>query len=178
MSSYILSFQPVPVLQGSEEGSLMWYFLLALTVLLLLLLWWIWWEPWYRQQHPKSAGEEASQPLTSAPTSKTESAPVISEVAPPPAKTASASAPEEAVTADDLTRIEGIGPKISGILHEAGIYTFAQLAATDVATLQHILEGKVRIFFPDTWPEQAKLAARGDWSALEALQGRLKGGRR
>jgi len=31
---------------------------------------------------------------------------------------------------------------------------------------------------PTTWPEQASLAATGDWEALEALQNELKGGRR
>jgi hypothetical protein len=30
----------------------------------------------------------------------------------------------------------------------------------------------------DTWPEQAKLAASGEWEALEKLQDELKGGKR
>ncbi len=33
------------------------------------------------------------------------------------------------VAADDLTRIEGIGPKIARLLQEAGVRTYAQLAA-------------------------------------------------
>jgi large subunit ribosomal protein L21 len=29
---------------------------------------------------------------------------------------------------------------------------------------------------PDTWPQQARLAAEGKWDELEALQGTLSGG--
>ncbi len=81
---------------------------------------------------------------------------------------------------DDLRRIEGIGPKISRLFQDAGIRTFAQLAASDVAMLRVILDdaGIGRIADPTTWPEQAALAAAGDWDALMALQDSLKGGRR
>jgi predicted flap endonuclease-1-like 5' DNA nuclease len=80
---------------------------------------------------------------------------------------------------DDLRRIEGIGPKISAVLQTAGITTFAQLAATDISRLQGLLRDKRWTFAdPATWPEQASLAAAGDWQALEVLQGELKGGRR
>lgn len=82
-------------------------------------------------------------------------------------------------TPDDLKIIEGIGPKIEGILHEAGIHTFAALAAASVAQLEQIVreDAGIRVAFPDTWPEQARLAAMGDWTALETLQDELKGGR-
>lgn len=85
----------------------------------------------------------------------------------------------EPVTPDDLKIIEGIGPKIEGILHEAGIYTFAALATTSVAQLEQIVreDAGIRVAFPDTWPEQAKLAAAGDWNTLATLQENLKGGR-
>ncbi len=81
---------------------------------------------------------------------------------------------------DNLRRIEGIGPKISGILNDAGITTFAQLADTSVSQLQQILTDAnlSRISKPDTWPEQAQLAAAGDWDGLDQLQDSLKGGRR
>jgi predicted flap endonuclease-1-like 5' DNA nuclease len=84
------------------------------------------------------------------------------------------------VVSDDLKIVEGIGPKIEGILHEAGIKTFAQLAAASVSQLEQIVreDAGIRIAFPDTWPEQARLAAAGDWDALETLQEELKGGRR
>ena len=83
---------------------------------------------------------------------------------------------------DNLTRIEGIGPKISGVLQAAGILTFAQLADTDPARITEILvaedERLGRIAKPDTWPEQASLAAAGKWDELASLQNSLKGGRR
>jgi NADH-quinone oxidoreductase subunit I len=88
---------------------------------------------------------------------------------------------EEAKTAepDDLTRIEGIGPKISGILQDAGIKTFAQLAATDEERLEALLEEAdlLRLAKPKTWPRQAKLAAAGKWEALETWQAKLSGGK-
>jgi predicted flap endonuclease-1-like 5' DNA nuclease len=83
------------------------------------------------------------------------------------------------VSSDDLRRIEGIGPKISGVLQGAGITTFAQLAAADVGQLRQILrEAGVRVANPTTWPEQAELAAVGQWDELGALQATFKGGRR
>jgi hypothetical protein len=79
---------------------------------------------------------------------------------------------------DDLAIIEGIGPKIAEILKSAGITTFNQLASTDVSRLREILDrGGIRLADPQSWPEQARLAAAGDQSGLMALQDRLKGGR-
>ncbi len=82
---------------------------------------------------------------------------------------------------DDLTRIEGIGPKIAGLLAAAGITTFAQLAETGVERITQILREAdprlARITDPTTWPRQAKLAAKGQWDALAKWQERLKGGR-
>lgn len=87
---------------------------------------------------------------------------------------------EIALEPDDLKKIEGIGPKIAGILNAAGIATFAQLASTDVATLEKIVreDAGIRIAHPETWPEQAQLAADGRFDELEALQDALSGGRR
>ena len=97
------------------------------------------------------------------------------------AEAAKAAKTAEAETAepDDLTRIEGIGPKISGILQDAGIKTFAQLAATDVERLEELLEEAklLRLAKPKTWPRQAKLAAAGKWEALEKWQAKLSGGK-
>lgn len=82
---------------------------------------------------------------------------------------------------DDLKLIEGIGPKIAGILQAAGIRSFAQLAAMTPATIQPLLDAagpSYRIADPLTWPEQAALAAAGRWDELQALQDTLIGGRR
>ena len=83
---------------------------------------------------------------------------------------------------DDLKRIEGIGPRIAGVLQEAGITTFRQLSNTGAEEIGEILEAAdprlLRLADPTTWPQQAALAAEGNWPALEALQDDLKGGRR
>lgn len=99
---------------------------------------------------------------------RSESAPVKMESAPHPTPAAD----------DDLTMIEGIGPKISAILRSAGITAFSQLAAMDADRVREILEqGGIRLVDTRTWTEQASLAAAGDQEGLEALQDRLKGGR-
>jgi predicted flap endonuclease-1-like 5' DNA nuclease len=81
---------------------------------------------------------------------------------------------------DDLTRIEGIGPEIARALHEAGITTFDALGTTSVDRLTAILaqHPRLRLADPASWPQQAILAAVGDWEELEKLQAELKGGRR
>ena len=92
------------------------------------------------------------------------------------------SAPAVPAMPDDLKLIEGIGPRIAGVLNAAGIRTFAQLAGLDVDRIRKLLEladpRLLRLADPTTWPEQARLAAAGDWDAFRALTDRLKGGRR
>jgi predicted flap endonuclease-1-like 5' DNA nuclease len=86
----------------------------------------------------------------------------------------------EDVVPDDLKKIEGIGPKIESIFHDAGILTFAQLAVADVAHLQKLLAAagpRYRLADPGTWPQQAALANAGQWQELSRLQENLKGGR-
>ena len=80
---------------------------------------------------------------------------------------------------ENLSRIEGVGPKVVTLLNEAGITTFAALAETDVERLNQILdEAELQFMDPSSWPQQAALAARGDWKAFEKLTAELKGGRR
>ena len=101
------------------------------------------------------------------------------------AATAVAAAAPAAVAAtpvepQDLTRIEGIGPKISGILNEAGILNYAQLAEASVDRLREVLRGagsRYQMAKPNSWPQQARLAAEEKWDELEALQNRLSSGR-
>jgi ribosomal protein L30 len=96
-----------------------------------------------------------------------------------PAKAEAPSAKVKSYAPDDLVAIEGIGPKIAGVLKAAGIATFADLAATDASRLSDILhEANLRLADPTTWPEQAQLAAEGKWDEFKALQSSLKGGRR
>lgn len=82
------------------------------------------------------------------------------------------------LTPDDLTIVEGIGPKISQIIHENGIHTFAELAETSPEFLSQLLRTHHIPGSPVTWPEQARLAALGDWDGLKTLQQNLTAGRR
>lgn len=82
--------------------------------------------------------------------------------------------------ADNLRKLEGIGPKVAQLLNESGILTFEQLAQIEVDQLRTILEEAGPPFKgmdPASWPEQAALAAKEDWDALKTLQDELDGGR-
>ena len=82
-------------------------------------------------------------------------------------------------SADDLTAIEGIGPKINDLIKADGVKTFAELADTPVSSIQTVLDNagsRYKIANPGTWPDQANLAANNRWSALGALQDVLVGG--
>ncbi|MDF1512656.1 MAG: peptidoglycan DD-metalloendopeptidase family protein [Anaerolineae bacterium] len=75
---------------------------------------------------------------------------------------------------DDLTMIWGIGDKTQAILHAAGIYIFDQLVDITPRRLAEIIgESELRSRFIPTWPEQAQLASRGDWEALENYNDRF-----
>jgi NADH-quinone oxidoreductase subunit I len=115
----------------------------------------------------EAAAKEQAEAAKAAPAKAT---PVAEAAAPPPP-----------AKPDDLTRIEGIGPVISGVLQDAGIKTFAQLADTEVERIREILKAAnpnlLRLADPTTWPKQARLAASGKWEALEKLQERLHGGK-
>ena len=85
-----------------------------------------------------------------------------------------------AVTPDDLKKIEGIGPKIEQILNDAGIHTFKQLASSNADHIKELLLNagpRFRMHDPNTWMQQADLAAKEDWATLDTLQKALKGGR-
>jgi len=91
--------------------------------------------------------------------------------------TAKKAAPKKA---DDLTKIEGIGPKISQLLNKDGLKTFSDLAKAKKARLTGILDAagsRYRMHDPSTWAKQAKLAAADKWDQLAKLQGELKGGK-
>jgi predicted flap endonuclease-1-like 5' DNA nuclease len=71
---------------------------------------------------------------------------------------------------NDLTIIDGIGRRIARLLAQAGIQTYEQLASADPAHLRRILADAGVSARPDSWPEQARLAAAGDLEALRAWQ--------
>ena len=81
--------------------------------------------------------------------------------------------------ADDLTVIEGIGPKINELFKDNGIKTFADLAKQTVPQMRAVLDkggARYRIANPATWAQQADLAAKNQWAELKKLQDELSGG--
>ena len=81
---------------------------------------------------------------------------------------------------DDLTIIEGIGPKAAEVLVNAGINTFAILANTTADAVKEILnaaEAKVQHLDPATWARQSQLAADGKFDELEVLKAELNNGK-
>ena len=79
--------------------------------------------------------------------------------------------------ADDLKKIEGIGPKIASTLVEAGVATFSDLAKAKPEAISEIIAGVRGNHVTDTWPAQAKLAADGKWDELKKWQDELDGGK-
>ena len=81
---------------------------------------------------------------------------------------------------DDLKVVEGIGPKIEQLLKNGGIGNWAELAVAPVARLQEILDAagdRYRIHNPETWPQQAALLVKEDWTGFREYTDYLKGGR-
>ncbi|MBX3082383.1 MAG: hypothetical protein KF716_12175 [Anaerolineae bacterium] len=140
----------------------------------------------YSQVVPSAEAEAkfASQETPAAVTDALESAGAVEED--PSDLAAVASIPTgkltqtaEAGYKDNLQVIEGIGPKIAEALHNAGVQTFAQLAAKQPADLEKIVRdaGVRMVGHGETWPEQAQLAAEGKFEELKTLQEKLSGGR-
>lgn len=81
--------------------------------------------------------------------------------------------------ADDLTSLEGVGPKVAKILNGAGIHSFSDLAKANDKEVDKVLdEAGLHMMDSAGWIEQAKLAAIGDTEGLMKLKDELKGGRR
>ena len=77
---------------------------------------------------------------------------------------------------DDLTRIKGLGPKLSRLLAELGVTRFEQIAAwteADIAAIDAKLGAFAGRPTRDAWVEQARLLVSGDAAAYEARFGKL-----
>lgn len=108
-------------------------------------------------------------------TAKKEATPEVAEAAAKPAKKSA-----KAKDGDDLTIIEGIGPKVAKIFAEAGISSFVELAGKTKEELEAILDPNGPVYVamdPTTWPQQAQLLADGKTEEFNALTEKLKGGR-
>ncbi len=170
-------------LQSNILGLPWWVWLLGLIVVIILL--YLLLRPAPPEVEPfvevktTPVAEKPAEPATPAPESPV-SAPAAETPLPEGPFTATPSRyAEDMVSLDDLTIIEGIGPKISGVLREAGIDTFKKLAATSPARISEILKAAgITLFDPSSWPEQASLVVEARWTELRALQEKLIASRR
>lgn len=128
-----------------------------------------------REQVAEEIQEERSKADTVAATG-----PAPAPEAEPLAKKAAETVPNALAESNDLTVIEGIGPKIASLLMENGITTFTELAEAPTDRIKDILASggsRYAAHDPGTWAAQADLAASGQEEALASLQEQLKGGR-
>ncbi len=137
---------------------------------------------------PPPAAKVAAVPIAAAPVKKAPAPVKKATRAKPkstPAKTiaidlkAARAAGFKIKNVDDLTIIEGIGPKINALFKDAGLKTFAKVATATIPQMRKILDDagpRYRIANPSTWAKQAKLAATNKWTALNKLQDELSGG--
>ncbi|WP_452220100.1 hypothetical protein [Lacinutrix salivirga] len=81
---------------------------------------------------------------------------------------------------DDLTIVEGIGPKIQELFHNHDVKTWKALSECSQDKCQKVLDSggeRFKIHKPGTWPEQAKMAYEGEWQKLKDWQDALDGGK-
>lgn len=85
------------------------------------------------------------------------------------------------VKENDLTLIEGVGPKLASLFRENGLDTWAKVAGASQKKLEETKEKigpRHHIHDPKTWPRQAAMASKGEWKKLKAYQDSLSRGRR
>jgi large subunit ribosomal protein L21 len=139
-----------------------------------------------KAEEPKKAAPKKAAPKKEAATKKADgkSAPIEVSVASKPKEEkapAKKAAPKKTAKADDLKKIEGVGPKAAEAMVNAGLDTFAKIAKAKPEAIEAILaEASSRLahLVANTWPQQAKLAAEGKWDELKELQDNLDGGRK
>ncbi|MCG2461521.1 30S ribosomal protein S2 [Flavobacteriaceae bacterium F89] len=138
------------------------------------------------EEEGKDAAKNEKKAKKAEKTGAVEEAPKVKDVPEKEIKTKKEEAPkkkapkkEAGTEADDLTKVEGIGPKISEIFQNSGINTFGDLAEKSEDELREILTdagSKYASKNPASWPKQAKMAAKGQWDKLEEWQESVKGG--
>jgi large subunit ribosomal protein L15 len=124
--------------------------------------------------------KEASAQVAKAPVTKVAVVEEVSAVAEEVVAEAKPKKAKKVAEGDDLKLIEGVGPKIADLLINAGVITFADLAATPAEKVKEILEAagsKFTMHDPTTWAAQAELARDGKFDELKELQDKLNGGK-
>jgi predicted flap endonuclease-1-like 5' DNA nuclease len=134
--------------------------------------------PWPEDPATPAHGQPTVEGGEPWPTDPTAPQPVATEVT--PGDPAGATAAGRPPAFDDLKVVEGISPRVEAILQESGIVTLSDLADASPERLRTLLDlagDQFRVHDPATWPEQAGLAAAGQWDQLATLQSTLTGGK-
>jgi predicted flap endonuclease-1-like 5' DNA nuclease len=149
--------------EGGTQGgmsALVWVILIVF-LLMVFLGWLVTSKGWLKKEAEPKHDEHSHQESVE---------PALAESNPVTVKTSAA---------DDLTKLEGIGPKVATVLAGIGITTFESLAKADHDKVKAALDGAgYKYMDPAGWIEQADLAAKGDTEGLKKLQDSLKGGRK
>jgi predicted flap endonuclease-1-like 5' DNA nuclease len=106
----------------------------------------------------------------------------VADEEPEAAKSEAISAPNALLSSDssnasDFTKIHGIGPKLADLFKEAGVTSYKHLANMDINQIDKLFADNSMLYnraVAVTWPQQAKLAEAGDWSALRKFKASRK----
>jgi len=174
----------------NELGVNAWPIVVGVIVLALFVAWWIARRPRTRIRaetpdvlSPGAAPAERNTLLVDAP-------PAAAPVVPPAASVGMAglgeivtagaidvaAAPEPPEDGDDLTRIKGVGPKLSAMLRALGVTRYDQIAGwseADVARIDPQLGAFQGRIGRDNWIEQCRYLAAGDSAGFEARFGKV-----
>ncbi len=141
----------------------------------------------------KKSEKKDPAPKAAAKATSDDAATAVKEAAAPAVETAKPAAEEAAPAVEeakpaakqsedqaDLTKIEGIGPKIASTLTDAGIADFTALASADLDKVREILAAakpSLASHDPATWGQQAEMARDEKWDELKKWQDELDGGK-
>ncbi len=134
------------------------------------------------EEAPKKEGKKAEAAPKKEEKAAEEKSAKKAEAAPKKEEKAAEEKPakkEAKAKSDDLTKIEGIGPKAAEALVANGMKTYAELADADAEKVKEILSeasSTLAHLDPTSWPKQAKMAADGKWDELKEWQDSVKGG--
>ena len=104
--------------------------------------------------------EEAPKVEEKAPEAKAETAPKAADAKP-----------------DDLTKVEGIGPKTAEALAAGWVATYDDLSKKTPEEVTALIAEVRGSHVTDTWPKQAEMAAAGKWDELKTWQDEMDGGK-
>jgi small subunit ribosomal protein S2 len=139
--------------------------------------------PKVKKKIAKAPAEKVDAEETTAPAKakkeKVAEAPVVAEEAAPKKEAVEKATKPKIAKADDLTKVEGIGPKAAEALVNAGFESYAKLAKAKPEKIKEILteaSSRMAHLDPTSWPKQAGLAAENKWDELKEWQDSVKGG--